>query len=43
MTRKELKALKLTVSSGDPQSTNLPWAKLKKLLLRGVRGPDVSR
>jgi len=38
------KELKLSLGgSKKPQSTSLPWNKLKKLLTKGIRGPDVSR
>jgi len=38
------KELKLSLGgSKKPRSTSLPWAKLKRLLTKGIRGPDVSR
>ena len=38
------KELRLSLGgSNTPRSTSLPWSKLKKLLTKGIRGPDVSR
>ena len=38
------KELRLSLGgSKKPRSTSLPWAKLKRLLTKGIRGPDVSR